>query len=198
MWNVPLCHQGNIMNKCKGSQASPTVRSYPGTAKPRLVGGHRDKEEEEALVLQITEEGWEGKGYLKHTLGWSILDVLEGENILLGMIIKHFDAPRSKKACKTLPIRKQKTPLFSIGTKLHSHLPLTPSAILLPKKTMVLESPGTSCSSPWHSGDQTQFLLMGTCPSHAKGGLLTMRQGRWWWSGAQVLSPLLSATTDID
>lgn len=54
---IPLCHQEDIMNECKGLQACPAARSYPGTAERLSVGGHRDRKEEGALVLQTTEEG---------------------------------------------------------------------------------------------------------------------------------------------
>lgn len=73
------------------------------------------------------------KGYLKHKLGWSVLDVLEGENVLLVMVVKQFYASCSEKACKTLPIRKEKMPLFRIRMELHRCPPLTPTATHLPQ-----------------------------------------------------------------
>lgn len=80
-------------------------------------------------------------------------------------------------------MRKKKMPPFRIRTSLHNHLLLTPAATLLSERNVDLKNLGIPCTSLYNGGDQTQLLLI--TPSHAKSGLLTMRQGRWWCSSAQ-------------
>lgn len=101
------------------------------------------------------------------------------------------DAPWSDKDCKTFPMRKKKMPQFRVRTRLNNQLPLTPSATLLSQRNTGLKSLDTPCTSLCNGGDQTELLLIN--PSHARRGLLTMRQGRWWCSSAP--SPVLSAAS---
>lgn len=156
------------MNECKGRQACPEARSYLGTAKQKSVW--RQTEKKEPLSYRYLSKVETRKGYLKYTWVGVYWMYWRGEMSSLEWKINILMYLVGRRLKKIFPLRKQKTHLLRVETKLHSHLLLTPAATLLPQGEVMLESPGMSCSSPWHSGDQTQLQLMDTSPTTPRVG----------------------------